>query len=73
LEDIWKNLEGFNVVFDHTFREGNKVADLLSNHGYEELDIQIYDNAPVFSKPALFDDKIGTKFLRWYSNFLPPD
>ena len=73
LEGIWENLAGFDTRFQHTFREGNKVADLLANHGYEEMDIQFFDNAPVFIKPALFDDNIGTKFLRRYSASLPPD
>ena len=73
LEDIWRNIEELQTSFQHTFREGNKVADLLANHGYEEVDIQFFDNAPLFIKPALFNDKIGTKFLRRYSASLPPD
>ena len=38
-EDIWRNLEGFNIAYIHTFREGSKVSDLLANHGYEKSDI----------------------------------
>jgi len=63
-KEVWNKLNGFYVTFQHVFREGDKVTNLLANNGYNKALPMTFQDSPIFIKLALFDDKIIKKFLK---------
>ncbi|KAF7807369.1 ribonuclease H [Senna tora] len=58
-KDIWQ------VIFSHTLRESNKIADALPNHGHRaDLDIVMFDIPPSWCSDLYQDDLSGLGLSR---------
>ncbi|XP_049359182.1 uncharacterized protein LOC125823854 [Solanum verrucosum] len=66
---IQELMKGMEVVIEHTFREGNKVADFLANlvfsfEGTEIISFNTFQDLPKEAKTLLNMDKSQTPNLR---------
>lgn len=66
LEEIWRLMMGKTVVFNHIFREGNKVADHLANLALDEGPViaNNFQELEVGSKRLVNSDKLKEPYLR---------
>ncbi|KAF7826687.1 ribonuclease H [Senna tora] len=57
--------DNWQVIFSHTLREGNRIANVLPNHGQRvNLDIVMFDNPPSWSSDLYQDDLSGLGLSR---------
>ncbi|KAK7250720.1 hypothetical protein RIF29_33336 [Crotalaria pallida] len=65
VSSIKNTLSNCNVIFNHAFREANKVADMLSKHGHEvEGEMKIFEVVPDFLSLYLFYDSVAVPLER---------
>ncbi|GAU10853.1 hypothetical protein TSUD_425370, partial [Trifolium subterraneum] len=72
LRNRWRNvlfmMNSMNCFVTHIYREGNKVADLIANHGLTLSSFISWNTAPLFIADCLFSNKLGMPNFRLCSS-----
>ncbi|MCI14817.1 RNA-directed DNA polymerase (Reverse transcriptase) [Trifolium medium] len=61
LNCFWLNMQ---IIFSHTFREGNSCADKLASHGLSIVNFQWWSSLPHFAYDDFIKDRFGCTRLR---------
>jgi ribonuclease HI len=71
LRNRWKNvlflIRQMNCVITHIYREGNQVADMLTNHGLNLTSIVFWNEPPLFIRDNVNRNKLRIPNFRFCS------
>ncbi|GAU27936.1 hypothetical protein TSUD_146500 [Trifolium subterraneum] len=72
LRNRWRNvlfmINNMNCFVTHIYREGNKVADLIANHGLTLSSFISWNNAPLLIVDCMSSNKLGMPSFRLSSS-----